>query len=67
MFNDLSGEIKPQKISDSCIRRISIYFRTLNLLERKGIKYITSDELAEIDGRYPAQVRKIYPTSVASE
>ena len=58
MFNDLNGEIKSLKISDSCIRRISIYFRTLNLLERKGIKYITSDELAEIDGRYPAQVRK---------
>jgi redox-sensing transcriptional repressor len=55
---NLNGGIKSIKISDSCIRRISIYFRALNLLERKGFRYITSMELAEIDGRYPAQIRK---------
>ncbi len=58
MVADLTEGIKLLKISDSCIRRISIYFRALNLLEKKGIRYITSMELAEIDGRYPAQVRK---------
>ncbi len=58
MVDDPTGGTKSIKISDSCIRRISIYFRALKLLERKGINYITSMELAEIDGRYPAQVRK---------
>lgn len=55
---DETKPIKPIKISDSCIRRISIYFRTLSLLERKEVRYITSEELADINGRYPAQVRK---------
>ncbi len=58
MVSNISAEIKTIKISDPCIRRISTYFRTLNLLERKGIRYITSTELAEIDGRISAQVRK---------
>lgn len=58
MINNLTGGIKSIKISDSCIRRISIYFRALKLFEKKGMRYITSMELAEIDGRYPAQVRK---------
>lgn len=58
MVGGITGGIKALKISDSCIRRISLYFRTLNLLERKGLRYITSMELAEMDGRYPAQVRK---------
>ncbi|MBN2419065.1 MAG: redox-sensing transcriptional repressor Rex [Deltaproteobacteria bacterium] len=58
MVDGFDGGIKSVKISDSCIRRISIYFRTLNLLERKEVRYITSEELAEINGRYPAQVRK---------
>ena len=58
MVDDFTGGTRAAKISESCIRRISIYFRTLNLLERKEIRYITSEELAEINGRYPAQVRK---------
>ena len=58
MINDQNQDIKSIKISDSCLRRISIYYRTLNLLEKKGIRNITSAELAEIDGRYPALVRK---------
>ena len=58
MVSDINTEIMAIKISDPCIRRISTYFRTLTLLERKGIKYITSTELAEIDGRISAQVRK---------
>ena len=51
-------DIRITKISESCLRRISIYYRTLSLLERKGIRNITSSELAEIEGRYSAQVRK---------
>lgn len=55
--NENTG-LKAIKIPDACIRRISIYYRTLNLLDKKGVKTVTSVELAEIDGRYPALVRK---------
>jgi redox-sensing transcriptional repressor len=47
-----------KKISSASIRRISFYYRTLCLLERKGVKNVTSIDLAEIGGRYSAIVRK---------
>jgi redox-sensing transcriptional repressor len=49
---------KTAEISDSSIRPISIYIRAFNRLEMNGVNYITSQELAEIKGLRPAQVRK---------
>jgi redox-sensing transcriptional repressor len=49
---------KIEKIADSTIRRLSIYYRTLNVMERQNIKLTTSMELAEIEGIFPAMVRK---------
>ncbi len=51
-------ETKIIEISDSSLRRISIYFRAFNRLERNGVNHITSQELAEINGLQPAQIRK---------
>jgi redox-sensing transcriptional repressor len=49
---------KMEKIADSTIRRLSIYYRTLNVMEKQNIKLTTSMELAEIEGIFPAMVRK---------
>ncbi|MCP4724101.1 MAG: redox-sensing transcriptional repressor Rex [bacterium] len=46
------------KISDSTIRRLSTYHRTLNILERTGIETISSKKLAEIENITSAQIRK---------
>ncbi len=58
MINVQNQYSKNIKISDSCLRRVSIYFRTVTLLEKKGVESVTSMDLADIDGRFPAQVRK---------
>lgn len=52
------GKLKADKISDSTIRRLSIYYRTLNRMEKQDIKRTTSMELAEIEGISPVMVRK---------
>ena len=52
------GSPKTEKIADSTIRRLSIYYRTLNRMEKQNVKLTTSMELAEIEGVYPAMVRK---------
>ncbi len=50
---------KPQRrISESTIRRLSIYFRALNQLERENFETISSKELAKREKLTPAQVRK---------
>lgn len=51
-------ETKTVEISDSILRRISIYSRAFNRLAKRGVNYVTSMELAEINGFQPAQVRK---------
>ncbi len=51
-------EVKDIKISKSCLRRISEYYRALRQLSEEGVRNITSMELAEINGVYPALVRK---------
>lgn len=51
-------ETRTVEISDSCARRISLYFRAFNRLEKLGVNYITSQELAEINGLQSAQIRK---------
>ena len=52
------GKLKTAKISDSTIRRLSIYYRTLNRLEKQDVKRITSLELADIEGISSVMVRK---------
>jgi redox-sensing transcriptional repressor len=51
-------KFKSDKISESTIRRLSIYHRTLNRLEKQDIKRTTSMELADIEGISPVMVRK---------
>ena len=47
-----------KKISDSTIRRLSKYYRSLEQLIDNGIDTVSSDQLAEMDGITSAQVRK---------
>ncbi|NIV04316.1 redox-sensing transcriptional repressor Rex [Candidatus Saccharibacteria bacterium] len=47
-----------KKISESTIRRLSRYYRSLEHLISKGTETVSSDQLAEIDGITSAQVRK---------
>lgn len=47
-----------KKISDSTIRRLSKYYRSLEYLIEKGIETVSSETLAEMDGITSAQVRK---------
>jgi redox-sensing transcriptional repressor len=52
------AEIKSIKVPDSCLRRISRYYRTTNQLLETGVESVTSKELAEVNGAYPDLVRK---------
>jgi len=52
------SDIMTKRISDSTIRRISMYHRTLEILEKSGVEAISSKKLAEIEGITSAQVRK---------
>lgn len=47
-----------KKISNSTIRRLSVYYNTLSHLKKTGIKTISSHILADIEGFTPAQIRK---------
>ncbi|NOQ96951.1 MAG: redox-sensing transcriptional repressor Rex [Calditrichae bacterium] len=47
-----------KKISDSTIRRMSKYFRSLDQLIDKRVDTVSSDTMAEMDGITSAQVRK---------
>lgn len=47
-----------RKISESTIRRLSLYLRVLEALERQGAETVSSEELAERGGTTAAQVRK---------
>ncbi len=47
-----------QKVSESAIRRLSIYLRVLGALEREGEETVSSQVLAERAGTTAAQVRK---------
>jgi redox-sensing transcriptional repressor len=47
-----------KKISESTIRRLSKYYRSLEQLIEKNIETVSSDQLAEMDGITSAQVRK---------
>ncbi|NOX38780.1 MAG: redox-sensing transcriptional repressor Rex [Calditrichaeota bacterium] len=47
-----------KKISDSTVKRLSKYYRSLEHLIEKGVETVSSEELAEMDGITSAQVRK---------
>ena len=47
-----------RKISDSTIKRLSMYYRSLRELESKGYKTVSSEHLAKTERLTPAQVRK---------
>ncbi|MEZ4745260.1 MAG: redox-sensing transcriptional repressor Rex [Calditrichia bacterium] len=47
-----------KKISDSTIRRLSRYYRSLENLIARNMETVSSDQLAEMDGITSAQVRK---------
>ena len=47
-----------KRISESTIRRLSLYFRALSLLEKEGYETVSSKELAKREKLTPAQVRK---------
>lgn len=53
---ELSGKIP--RVSESTVRRLSKYYRTLDDLISKGIDHVSSDELARMEGFTSAQVRK---------
>ncbi len=47
-----------RKISESTIKRLSKYYRSLEHLIEQGVETVSSDQLAEMDGVTSAQVRK---------
>jgi len=47
-----------KRIADSTVRRLSMYLRYLEDLDTRGQKTASSDELAQLCGTTPAQVRK---------
>jgi len=47
-----------RKISESTIRRLSLYYRALSLLEKENSETVSSKELARREKLTPAQVRK---------
>lgn len=47
-----------KRISDSTIRRLSKYYRSLESLIERGVETVSSDKLADMDGITSAQVRK---------
>jgi redox-sensing transcriptional repressor len=47
-----------RKVSDSTIRRLSMYYRSLSEFENKGRNTISSKDLAKTERLTPAQVRK---------
>lgn len=49
---------KPRKISHATIRRLSLYHRTLDILESAGVQAVSSHKLGQMEGINPAQVRK---------
>ncbi len=56
---DMSSEQPVKKrISESTIHRLSMYFRTLSLLQKEGYETVSSKELARREKLTPAQVRK---------
>ncbi len=56
--NKLMTDPNNRRISESTIRRLSVYYRQLSLLESEGYHTVSSKELARREKLTPAQVRK---------
>jgi redox-sensing transcriptional repressor len=54
----MSATIARKRISESTIHRLSLYYRTLSLLEKENYETVSSKELAKREKLTPAQVRK---------
>ncbi len=55
----MSSELPEKKrISESTIHRLSMYYRSLSLLQKEGYDTVSSKELAKREKLTPAQVRK---------
>jgi len=54
----MSATIARKRISESTIHRLSLYYRTLSLLEKENHETVSSKELAKREKLTPAQVRK---------
>ena len=50
--------ITGKRISESTIHRLSLYFRSLEILEKEGYVTVSSKDLAQREKLTPAQVRK---------
>jgi len=50
--------ITGKRISESTIHRLSLYFRSLGILEKEGYVTVSSKDLAQREKLTPAQVRK---------
>lgn len=48
----------PKRISESTIRRLSFYLRSLERMQQRGVTTVSSEQLAEDGGTTGAQVRK---------
>jgi len=48
----------PRKVSESTVRRLSMYLRILGDLQTEGTRTVSSEQLAELGGLTSAQVRK---------
>jgi len=53
-----AGAAKTRRISESTIHRLSVYYRSLAILENEGYHTVSSKELAKREKLTPAQVRK---------
>ena len=53
-----TAKLNKKRISESTIHRMSLYYRTLSLLEKENYETVSSKELAKREKLTPAQVRK---------
>jgi len=53
-----TAKLNKKRISESTIHRLSLYYRTLSLLEKENYETVSSKELAKREKLTPAQVRK---------
>ncbi|UCG62488.1 MAG: redox-sensing transcriptional repressor Rex [Candidatus Zixiibacteriota bacterium] len=54
----MASPLARKRISESTIHRLSLYYRTLSLLEKENYETVSSKELAKREKLTPAQVRK---------
>lgn len=57
-MHDTCDSNMKKRISESTIRRLSLYYRALSLLEKENFETVSSKELAKREKLTPAQVRK---------